>query len=125
MRTFISSEASGIVAVRDGKLVCADAGSACAEYRASPDALTIDLEGGALGPGIVSAGSALGLQEIALEDSTTDGFVLDPLLGSVPKILGGNYALIKAVDGLQFATRDALFAYFLHICCEGAPLTLK
>jgi hypothetical protein len=49
----------------------------------------------------------LGLQEIAGEDSTGDGAVFDPLSMEMPTILG-EHTLIRAADGLQFGTRDAL-----------------
>ena len=42
------------------------------------------------------------------EPSTNDGDVLDPLLARVPKILGGEAAVTRAVDGLLFNSRDAL-----------------
>jgi hypothetical protein len=60
---------------------------------------------------LISFGSALGLQEIAGEASTQNGAPLDPLLQAVPSIAGGASALDRAVDGLQFGTRDALIAY--------------
>lgn len=62
-------------------------------------------------PGLVSYGSPLGLVHIAGEESTQDGEVFDSLMDKLPTILGGNTAVIRAVDGLQFATRDALLAY--------------
>lgn len=107
-RVFNSNKASGVVVIRGGKLVCAAEGTICADYRAVSEAHFVDLEGGVVGPGFASAGSSLGLQEIAMEASTTDGIVFDPLLRPVPSILGGDYTLVRAVDGLQFATRDAL-----------------
>ncbi|KAJ7691755.1 hypothetical protein B0H17DRAFT_1062568 [Mycena rosella] len=61
-------------------------------------------------PALVSAGSLMGLQEIAMEESTTDGGVFDPLSMEFPTILG-EHILMRAVDGLQFGTRDALLAY--------------
>jgi hypothetical protein len=70
-------------------------------------ALTVDLQGGSISPALVSAGSMLGLQEIAGEDSTGDGAVFDPLSMEMPTILG-EHTLIRAADGLQFGTRDAL-----------------
>ncbi|KAI1784439.1 composite domain of metallo-dependent hydrolase [Ganoderma leucocontextum] len=105
--------AAAIVVVRDGQLACfGSAASACASsVRAEENAEFIDLEGGSIAPGLVSTGAPLGLQEIDQEASTQDGYVLDPLTESVPEIVGGSGALIRAADGLQFATRDALLAY--------------
>jgi len=72
---------------------------------------TVDLEGGSLVPGLTSFGSPLGLGDIDGEPSTQDGAVFDPLSGTVPSIVGGDGAVIRAADGLKFATRDALLAY--------------
>lgn len=68
---------------------------------------TVDLEGGAIQPGLVTYGSELGLQEIAMEKSTVDGPVFDPLTYTIPKVLGEE-TIIRAVDGLQYQTRNAL-----------------
>lgn len=116
-RLLESDAASGIVAFKNGKLVCAADGTMCSHHIKNEEATIVDLKGGAIGPGFVSAGSTVGLQEIAMEASTTDGYVADPLLGSLPKVLGGDFSLIKAVDGLQFETRDALYVTRLSTCC--------
>lgn len=55
----------------------------------------------------MSFGSPLGLEHIAAEDSTNDGIVHDPLIRVVPKVFGPD-VIAHAVDGLQFASRDAL-----------------
>ena len=68
----------------------------------------VDLEGGSVSPGLTTYGAPIGLEEINLEPSTKDGVIPDPLWGSVPKVIGGDGALIRAVDGLQFGGRDAL-----------------
>ena len=101
---------SGIVVVRDGKVQCVDSAiSACASsVRDVEEAQYIDLEGGSIAPGLVSAGSALGLSEIDQEESTQDGSVADALSEGVPSLAGGEGALIRAADGLIFGTRDAL-----------------
>jgi hypothetical protein len=67
----------------------------------------IDLKGGSISPTLVSYGSSLGLSEIQGEISTGDGTVFDPLIGPVPS--AAEQVLVRAVDGLQFAGRDALF----------------
>ena len=90
----------------DGKLACSSP-SPCSDH-VFPDADYIDLQGGSIAPGLVSAGSPLGLQEIDQEKSPQDGVVFDPLSSGVPGIVGGSGALIRAADGLLFGTRDAL-----------------
>lgn len=91
--------------VENGKIICS--GSCVTSAFEQP--LEIDLEGGWISPALVSFGSQLGLQEIAMESSTLDGAVLEPLNFKVPQFIDG--LMIKAVDGLQFATRDALYVY--------------
>ena len=61
-------------------------------------------------PALTSVGTALGLQDIALERTTSDGPVNDPRLGSVPGTF--NDDIVRAYDGLMFGTRDALLVYF-------------
>lgn len=96
----------GVVVVHEGKVVCAGAEENCASFLSESDE-TVDLQGGAISPGLVSFGSPLGLEEIEAESSTSDGYVYDPFSKGTPEIAGGNTALIQAVDGLTFATRDA------------------
>jgi imidazolonepropionase-like amidohydrolase len=107
-----SFEAPGNVLVKGGTIVWS--GSDIALAPLDGEALTVDLEGGSISPALVGAGSAMGLQEIAMEESTRDGVVFDPLSVEVPTILGER-VLIRAVDGLQFGTRDAL--------CVGPPFS--
>lgn len=68
----------------------------------------LSLNGSMFSPGLVSYGSPLGLSHIIGEPSTSDGFVAGPMVGKVPKILGGDGAIIRAADGLLFGTRNAL-----------------
>ncbi|KAF8065373.1 hypothetical protein FPV67DRAFT_1628755 [Lyophyllum atratum] len=98
------------VLVRDGSIVfCSgDNLSICDNGRVQE---VVDLQGGSLAPGLTTFGSPIGLVEIRLEASTIDGVVNDPLTGSVPGIAGGNDAVIRAVDGLQFEGRNTLLAY--------------
>jgi len=51
----------------------------------------------------------LGLQDIQEEPTTEDGPVPDPLTSNVPEIIGGDGGLIRAVDGLQYSSRDAQY----------------
>ncbi len=76
---------SGVVVVRDGQIACVgSATSVCAtSVLETEDTEPIDLEGGAISPGLVSTGSPLGLAS-------------------------GSGALIRAADGLLPSTRDAL-----------------
>jgi hypothetical protein len=95
------------VVVEDGNLKCTGTTVTC-DVKNLVGYETIDLEGGSLAPGMTSFGAPLGLGEIDGEASTKDGRVFDPLGGTVPSIVGGDNSVIRAADGLQFATRDAL-----------------
>ncbi|TFY56157.1 hypothetical protein EVJ58_g7809 [Rhodofomes roseus] len=97
----------GTVVVRAGRVVCHGSMYDCVSYTSSAEATHVDLQGGALQPGLITSGSAIGLQEIAMEVSTTDGETYDPLSVDVPAIAGGLGYMPRAVDGLQFGTRDA------------------
>ncbi|KZT28940.1 carbohydrate esterase family 9 protein [Neolentinus lepideus HHB14362 ss-1] len=99
-----------VVVVRGGEVVCT---GACRSQVQSlkEKAKFVDLQGGAISPGLTAYGSPLALQEIQGEVSTQDGYVLDPLRVELPKILGGDFSVVQAIDGLQYATRDALIAY--------------
>ncbi|KAF8500595.1 carbohydrate esterase family 9 protein [Hysterangium stoloniferum] len=97
----------GTVVVQNGKITCTGSCENFIEHGYT----TLDLAGGSLAPGLATYGSPLGIAEIQGESSTQDGDVFDPLTGSVPSILGGDSSVIRAEDGLQFATRDAELAY--------------
>ncbi|KAF4563368.1 hypothetical protein EYR40_006911 [Pleurotus pulmonarius] len=103
----------GVVVVKGGKLICSGASSSCQKSIQAFDqsSETIDVEGGSIAPGLLTFGSPLGLQEIAGEATTSDGVVGDPLGSGLPALVGGEGAVIRAADGLQFSTRDALIAY--------------
>ncbi|KAK0218162.1 hypothetical protein IW262DRAFT_1449299 [Armillaria fumosa] len=105
------SKEAGVLVVEAGKIVCAGIKATCLAENAYHDAVVVDLVGGSVAPGFVSFGSALGLSHISGEASTNDGPVIGPLLSNVPSILGGDGAVIRASDGLQFASRDSLLAY--------------
>jgi len=101
----------GVVVVQNGSITCLGG----RETECLTDSLLVDsdvtlmnLEGGSVSPGLVSFGSPLGLEEIQSESSTTDGFVPESLLKPIPEILGGDFLLLHAEDGLQFGTRSAL-----------------
>ncbi|THH01236.1 hypothetical protein EW145_g6949 [Phellinidium pouzarii] len=99
------------IVAQSGKITCSGIKNACASFLGTPDAEFVNLKGGAISPGLVSFGSPMGLLEIQGEISTGDGYVYDPLAKSVPNIVDGDATLIRAVDGLQFATRDAYLGY--------------
>ncbi|KAF9017012.1 hypothetical protein BDZ89DRAFT_1117848 [Hymenopellis radicata] len=107
------ADRTGVVIAREGRVVCSGLHADCFSpgVLGAEDPLVIDLEGGSISPSLVSFGAPLGLEEIAAESSTRDGVVLDPLQKAVPAIIGGDSAIIRAVDGLQYSTRDALLAY--------------
>ncbi|KAF8447198.1 hypothetical protein L210DRAFT_3525216 [Boletus edulis BED1] len=95
------------VIVHDGKIVCS---GECSRHSSDDKhAEIINLEGGSIVPGLTIYGPPLGLTEIRLEPSTSDGTVLNPLAGNLPAILEDS--LIRAIDGLQFGGRNTLLAY--------------
>ncbi|KAI0374295.1 composite domain of metallo-dependent hydrolase [Pilatotrama ljubarskyi] len=103
---------AGVVVAREGEIACISSmAGECLSSLREDDAEFINLEGGAISPGLVTVGSPLGLEEITSEVSTIDGYVLDPLSQDIPEIVGGDGMVIRAADGLQFGTRDALLAY--------------
>jgi len=101
----------GTVVVTAGKISCI--GLACSA--GLNGAKVIDLKGGSISPGLMSYGSPLGLGEIQGEDSTLDGPLPDALGNGVPKILDDDGGLVRAVDGLAFQTRDALYVKQLSL----------
>ncbi|KAF7323617.1 Carbohydrate esterase family 9 protein [Mycena kentingensis (nom. inval.)] len=103
---YSSATKDGVVVVEKGRLVCT---GTCSNALARSDALHIDLEGGSIQPGLVSFGTPMGLDHIPGEPSTNDGPLLDPLTSTIPALLKNT--AIKAADGLQFASRDALLAF--------------
>ncbi|KAI0374139.1 composite domain of metallo-dependent hydrolase [Pilatotrama ljubarskyi] len=105
------SKARGVVVVSRGRVICSGRVGVgqCATYLSGPGAQFVNLQGGAIQPGLTSSGSSLGLSEIAMESSTGDGLVVDPLTVNQPTLIDSYVA--RAVDGLQFGTRNALLAY--------------
>ncbi|KZT29292.1 hypothetical protein NEOLEDRAFT_1085063 [Neolentinus lepideus HHB14362 ss-1] len=105
-------EELGTVIVQSGKIVCAGSVLSCSENFNSFDPHEVlDLRGGSIVPGLMSYGSPLGIEEIAGEPSTGNGALYDPFTGNTPKILGDTAGVTRAVDALQFRTRNALLAY--------------
>ena len=97
------------VLVQKGRITCM---GRCTQERVmarTENVTIVDLEGGALSPGLVSFGAPLGLEEIQQEESTNDGTIIDPLAKATPKILDdGEGGVVRAVDGLAFMGRDTL-----------------
>jgi hypothetical protein len=102
---------SGTVVLRNGKLACVGDKGWCLQgldKDKDEEKVEIDLQGGAVGPGLMTFGSPLGIEEITQEPSTGDGFLYQPYSGDTPKILHDTAAVVRAVDALQFGTRNAL-----------------
>ena len=112
----------GVVGVEGGKVICVTA-KKCEHFKSLAHRV-VDLEGGAIQPGLVTYGSDLGLQEIAMEKSTVDGPVLDPLTQAIPKVLGEG-TIIRAADGLQYQSRNALWVYPQTITARNSDHLLK
>ncbi|KAH9858830.1 hypothetical protein C2E23DRAFT_800280 [Lenzites betulinus] len=107
-------QSQGTVVVSAGRVVCSGHGPTCDAHLSSnsdADTTSINLQGGAVQPGLVSYGSSLGLADIAMEPSTADGVVIDPFDPVQSPLLGTNGYIVRAADGLQFGTRNALLAY--------------
>ncbi|CCM03596.1 uncharacterized protein FIBRA_05734 [Fibroporia radiculosa] len=104
----IGQDEHGVVVVENGSITCSGKYAACITPSLLADAQVIDTRGGSVAPGLATFGAPLGLEEIAGESSTKDGNVYDPLLQTVPSVVGGNGALIRAADGLQFGGRDSV-----------------
>ena len=100
------------VIVEQGQIICTEnAAEDCYDlpWTNAQEETVIDLNGGAIGPGLTTYGSPLGLVEIRLESSTNDGPVFDPLTdGDLPALIA-DAGLIRAVDGLAFEGRGALY----------------
>jgi hypothetical protein len=107
----------GVALVQNGKMICLGLRKSC-DTLLLPDAdiHIVDLKGGEISPGLVSFGSPLGLSSIEAEGSTNDGPVYDPLSKRIPDILGSPNTIVKAVDGLEFETRDALYGFPFPPC---------
>jgi len=101
---------TGVVVVRNGEMTCYGSEVACSldDLTEGDRVRVVDLRGGEISPGLLTYGSPLGLQEIEAEPSTGDGSVFDPLAGRVPRLVGGDIPIVRAVDALQFAGRDSL-----------------
>ncbi|PPQ64627.1 hypothetical protein CVT24_008364 [Panaeolus cyanescens] len=95
---------AGVVIVQKGKIVCMGAGC----RRAFATSHEIDLQRGSIGPGMMTYGSPLGLEEIASEPSTSNGPPLDAFRQNTPRILDDIGGVIRAMDGLIIAYRSGV-----------------
>lgn len=120
-----SADKSRTVVVKDGVMVCDGSDPSCDKGYKTAGAEYVNLEAGSLSwvislisyarsethhtysPGLLSFGSPLAIDEIEQESSSWDGPVYDLLDNDAPDILDGT--VIRAADGLQFQTRDALY----------------
>jgi imidazolonepropionase-like amidohydrolase len=98
----------GVVLVERGKITCAGTAATCVPAVATDSTTFVNLHGGSISPGLMSFGSPLGLEEIAGEPSTGNGVLYNPLVDNIPSILGDIGGVVRAVDALQFGTRNAL-----------------
>ena len=105
-------EGFGVVVVESGRVACTAHprdSEACLGQFKGQGIKKINLHGGSISPGFTTLGSILGIEEMHTEKSTGDGGPgFDPLVSDVPKIVGDELSLIKAVDALNFGTRDTL-----------------
>lgn len=110
------ANASGYVMVVGGTVVCADAESVCkpllettleSSRHLFENVSFINLKGGAVSSGLLTFGSPIGMEEIQGEMSTSDGVVWDAVLqgAALPDVVGKS--VVRAADGLAFATRHA------------------
>lgn len=102
-------ERPGTVVLAHGAIACVGAQGWCLDGAdtGAVDA-ELDLAGGAVGPGLMTFGSPLGVEEIAQELSTGDGLLFDAYVADTPAILHDTGAVVRAADALQFGTRNAL-----------------
>lgn len=102
----------GTVVLLNGAIACVGEEGWCLDGAGpgnkGPEDEEIDLMGGSVGPGLMTFGSAMGVEGIQQEGSTGDGRLVDAFRGDAPSILGDVGGLTRAVDALQFGTRDAL-----------------
>ncbi|KAH8094913.1 hypothetical protein BXZ70DRAFT_946606 [Cristinia sonorae] len=106
----------GIVVLKKGAIACVGKEDWCFDFDGATDReqlkkKAIDLHGGAVGPGMMTFGSPLGVEEIDGEASTQDGALYNPFTRNVPNAIGDPAGLVRAVDALQFQTRYALNAH--------------
>ena len=85
------------VAVENGEITC------IGDCVFSSDTTVINLEGGSIAPGLIAAGSPLGLQEIDLQIHNEPPAPVDPINSNPPSLT--RFSLDKAADGISFGTK--------------------
>ncbi|WWC90877.1 uncharacterized protein L201_005814 [Kwoniella dendrophila CBS 6074] len=103
------NQGKGTVVVENGEIICA--GTCASEVEQSKSGFEfeiVNLQGGAITPGLITVGSYVGILEIRQEKATGDGSAIDPL-SEDSEITNG--LLAHAVDGAQFGGKDELLAY--------------
>lgn len=103
----------GVVVLQNGAITCVGKEGWCFdgmsdETKEAMQRLSLDLQGGSVGPGMMTFGSPLGLEEISGEPSTGHGSAYNAFKEDTPKIVDDPAGLVRAVDALQFQTRNAL-----------------
>ncbi|TFK75384.1 carbohydrate esterase family 9 protein [Pluteus cervinus] len=108
----------GVLVTRNGAVLCAGVSTDCLGFVQldGPRVKVVDVKGGSISPRLVTFGSPLGLGHIDAELSTMDGVVSDPLMDSIYPVQGENF-IARAVDGLQFGSRDALPTFIDDVPC--------
>ncbi|KAF5390646.1 hypothetical protein D9757_002646 [Collybiopsis confluens] len=96
----------GVAIVEKGKITCSGAEEECL-LGGDERRVDIDLRGGSIVPGLMTFGSALGVEEIESESSTTDGRLFNALAADVPSIFKDVGGMVRAFDALMFETRHA------------------
>ncbi|KIM83388.1 hypothetical protein PILCRDRAFT_69640 [Piloderma croceum F 1598] len=114
----------GVVLVEGGKIICAGTAATCVPI-ATPSGAVVDLHGGSISPGLMSFGSPLGLEEIAGEPSTGNGVSYNALVEDIPRVFGDVSGIMRAVDALQFGTRNALTAHRSGVTLATVSLTRR
>lgn len=100
-------EGAATVVLTNGAITCVGAEGWCVGAEGESE-VELDLRGGAVGPGLMTFGSPLGIEEIAGEPTTQDGLAPNAFVRNPPGILHDTGAVVRAVDALQFGTRNAL-----------------
>lgn len=91
--------------IQDGNVVCLDSSEMCSRDRAAAEAdndhVSIDLKNGHVNTGFTAMTNALGMVEIATDDSTGDGNAKGQKLESPDTLIYGKHGV--ALDGKSFA----------------------
>lgn len=103
-QALVMPEGGHSVVVEDGEIVCS---GACGVHVASSTTKIVDLEGGAISPGLTVYGVGVGLAHIDMEESTTDAGVDVFVPGKAPTTV--RYASDALVFGTKNEVRGVVF----------------